>query len=100
MADTERTTFGASPFERDLFLFVCAVLVGTIAGIGSQQILLHLVGQQTAANVALAFATTCTGAAHSRFVHRKPFSYLLPSLLAGAPVAYGAMRAIHFVVGV
>jgi hypothetical protein len=99
MAETEPTAFGPSPFVRDLFLFLCAVLVGTAAGIGSQQVLLHFVGPHTAANVALAFATTCTGAAHSRLVHRKSIRYLLPSLMAGAPVAYGTMRAIHFVVG-
>ena len=96
---TERTDFEATTFARDLFLFVCAVLVGTIAGIGSQQFLLALVGPRMAANVSLALATTCTGAAHSRLVHQKPVRYLLPSLIAGAPVAYGAMRAIHFVVG-
>ncbi len=29
--------------------------------------------------------------AHSHLVHRKAIGYLLPSLIAGAPVAYGAM---------
>jgi hypothetical protein len=95
----ERTDFETTTFARDLGLFVCAVLVGTMAGIGSQQFLMPLVGQRMAANMSLALATTCTGAAHSRLVHRKPIGYLLPSLMAGAPVAYGAMRAIHFVVG-
>ena len=68
-------------------------------GIGSQQLLLHLVTAQVAANMSLALATTCTGAAHGRLVHRKPVWHLLPSVVAGAPLAYGAMRAIHFVVG-
>src|SRR5437867_3720840 len=98
MAGTEGVGV-ATPFARDLFLFLCAVLVGTTAGIGSQQALLHLVGPHIAANVSLALATTCTGAAHSRLVHQKPIGYLLPSLIAGAPVAYGAMRAIHFIIG-
>ena len=90
----------ASTFlARDLFLFLCAVLVGTTAGIGSQQALLHLTSPQIAANLSLALATTCTGAAHSRFVHRKPVRYLLPSVLAGTPVAYGAMRVIHLMIG-
>ena len=62
-------------------------------------VLLHLTSPQIAANLSLALATTCTGAAHSRLVHRKPISYLLPSVIAGAPVAYGAMRAIHFIIG-
>ena len=96
---TERPAFAPTAFLRDLFLFLCAVLFGTIAGIGSQQVLLHLVGPQVAANVSLALATTCTGAAHGRLVHRKPIGHLLPSVVAGAPVAYGAMRVIHFVVG-
>ena len=91
--------FASTAFLRELFLFLCAVLFGTIAGIGSQQFLLHLVSPEVAANVSLALATTCTGAAHSRLVHRKPIGYLLPGLVTGAPVAYGAMRAIHFVVG-
>ena len=89
----------AARFVRDLVLFVCAVLVGTIAGIGSQQLLLHVTGPQVGANMSLAIATTCTGAAHGRLVHRKPIGYLLPSIVAGAPVAYGAMRVIHSVVG-
>jgi hypothetical protein len=84
---------------RDLFLFLCAVLVGTTAGIGSQQALLHLTSPQIAANLSLALATTFTGAAHSRLVHRKPIGYLLPSLIAGTPVAFGAMRVIHFIIG-
>ena len=50
--------------------------------------------------LSLALATTCTGAAHGRLVHRKPIRHLLPNLIAGAPVAYGAMRAIHFIIGV
>ncbi len=99
MAETEPATVASTVFARDLFLFLCAVVVGTTAGIGSQQALLYLTSPQTAATLSLALATTCTGAAHSRLVHRKPLGYLLPSLVAGAPVAYGAMRAIHFVIG-
>src|SRR5207245_11583995 len=79
MAETEPAV--ASTFlARDLFPFLCAVLVGTTAGIGSQQALLHLTTPQIAANLSLALATTCTAAAHSRLVHRKPIGYLLPSL--------------------
>src|SRR5947208_11959139 len=96
MAEIEPAVASTS-LARDLFVFLCAVIVGTTAGIGSQQALLHLVGPQIAANVSLALATTCTGAAHSRLVHQKPIGYLLPSLAAGAPVAYGAMRAIRVV---
>ena len=49
MAETEPAV--ASTFlARDLFLFLCAVLVGTTAGIGSQQALLYLTSPQTAAS--------------------------------------------------
>ena len=99
MGVTERAAIVPTAFLRDLFLFLCAVLLGTIAGISSQQVLLYLVTPKVASNVSLALATTCTGAAHSRLVHRKPIADLLPSLVSGAPVAYGAMRVIHFVVG-
>jgi hypothetical protein len=78
---------------------LCAVVAGTTAGIGSQQAFLHLTSPQIAANLSLALATTCTGAAHSRLVHRKPIRYLLPSIVAGTPVAFGAMRVIHFIIG-
>ena len=96
MAETERAV-ASTVFARDLLL-LCSVLVGMTAGIGSQQALFHLTSPQIAANLSLALATTCTGAAHSRLLqHRKPIGYLLPSLIAGAPVVYGAMRAIHFI---
>ena len=99
MAETEPAL--ASTFlTRDLLLFLCAVLVGTTAGIASQQALLHFTSPQSAANLSLALATTCTGATHSRLVHRKPIRYLLPSVIAGTPVAYGAMRVIHLMIGV
>ena len=98
MNATEHAQF-VTGFARDLFLFLCAVLVGTIAGVGSQQLLLHVAGHQVAANVSLALATTCTGTAQGRLVHSKPIGHLVPSIVAGAPVAYGAMRVIHMVAG-
>ncbi len=99
MGETERSAVAPSAFVQELLLFVCAVLVGTTAGVGAQQMLVRFVSPQTAANVSLALATTCTGAAHSRLVHRKPIRDLLPGIMAGAPVAYAAMRAIHLVIG-
>jgi hypothetical protein len=97
----ERTVarVSATGFVRDLFLFLCAVLVGTIAGVGSQQLLLQVTGPRVAANVSLALATTFTGAAHGYLVHRKRIGDLLPGVVVCAPVAYAAMRAIHFVAG-
>ena len=99
MSATKHARLVATGFVPDLLLFSCAVLAGTIAGVGSQQLLLHVTGPQVAANVSLALATTCTGAAHGRLVHRKPIRHLVPSVVAGAPVAYAAMRFIHVVVG-
>ena len=87
------------PLVRDLSLFLFAVLGGTIAGVVSQRLVLQFVGQPAGLNVSLAIATTCTGAVHSRLVHRKPFRQILPNIVAGAPVAYVAMRAIHFLAG-
>jgi hypothetical protein len=49
--------------------------------------------------VSLALATTFTGAAHGYLVHRKRIGDLLPGVVVCAPVAYAAMRAIHFVAG-
>lgn len=89
----------AQPFVRELSFFVCAVLVGTISGIASQQLLAMIVDHQVAARASLAVATTCTGAAHARLVHRKPIRELVGGVVAGAPVAYIAMHAIHSLVG-
>ena len=89
----------ARSFAYDLTLFACAVLVGTSGGILSRQFVLTWLGSAAAANAALAVGTTLTGATHARLVHRKPFGDLVPQILVGAPVAYGAMRAIHALLG-
>ena len=89
-----------SSFARELFLFVCAVLVGTSAAIGSQLVLSLLASPSLAANASPAFGTTCSGAAHARLVHRKPLKDLLPARIAGAPVAYGVMCMLHLIIGV
>jgi hypothetical protein len=99
MDEADRMTFAPAPFARDLFLFVCAVLVGTSAAIGSQFLISLLASPPVAANASLAIGTTCSGAAHARLVHRTPMSDLLPAIVAGAPAAYGVMRALHFIVG-
>ena len=98
MADVDRPS-SANVFLRELLFFVCAVLVGTISGIVSQQFLVTIADRQVAAHASLAVATTCTGAAHARLVHRKPIRELVGGIAAGAPIAYAAMRAIHFLVG-
>ena len=89
-----------SSFSRDLFLFVCAILVGTSAAIGSQVVLSLLASPSVAANASLAFGTTCSGAAHARLVHRRPVRDLVPAMIAGAPAAYGVMRMLHLIIGV
>jgi hypothetical protein len=96
-AQPEHSNHGITtyPFARDETLFVCAVLVGTAGAIVSRQLLLPLVGAVSAGNAALAVATTLTGAAHARLVHRKSFRALMPQVLASAPLAYAAMRAVH-----
>src|SRR5262245_33539352 len=86
-------------FAGDLRIFVCAVLVGTTAGIVAREAALHWLAGTTAANIALAVATTLTGATHARLVHRKRLRDLVPQVLCGAPVAYGAMRVIHALLG-
>jgi hypothetical protein len=86
-------------FAREEALFVAAVLVGSVTGLIAEQLLLRWVGQAAAGNVALALATTLTGATHARLVHRHSIGSLLPSVAVGAPLAYVVMRVIHALVG-
>jgi hypothetical protein len=86
-------------FVRDLFLLVCTVTVGAVSAVGSQQLLLHVASPRLAYNVSLALATSCSSAAHARLVHRRPIRSVLPGIAAGAPVAYAAMRMVHFLLG-
>jgi hypothetical protein len=80
---------------RDLAVFVCAVLVGTAGGALTLQAVTPWLGASVALNASLAVATTLTGAAHTRLVHRKPLLALVPHIATGIPLAYGAMRAVH-----
>ncbi len=86
-------------FAREEVLFVAAVVVGSVAGLVAAQLLRHWVSAATAGNVALALATTVTGATHARLVHRHSIGSLLPSVAVGAPLAYVVMRVIHALVG-
>jgi len=88
-----------SPFVREEALFVAAVLVGSVAGLLVSQVLQHWVSAAAAANVALASATTITGATHARLVHRRALGSLVPSVALGAPLAYVIMRVIHALLG-
>ena len=89
----------AHTFFHDLYTFVVAVIVGSLAGLVTNLLLAHWVSPSAANNAALAVATTCTGAAHSHIVHKQPWVALLPKIGAGAPLAYGAMRLVHVVLG-
>lgn len=93
------TPHPAHPFFQELTTFVLAVILGSLSGLATSLLLAHWVSPPVASNVALAVATTCTGAAHAHFVHRQPWMTLLPKIGAGAPLAYGAMRLVHAVLG-
>jgi hypothetical protein len=89
----------AHPQFQELAVFVLAVVVGSLCGLATNQVLGHWVSGAVAGNAALAVATTCTGAAHAHFVHRQPWLHLLPKVGLGAPLAYGVMRVVHAVLG-
>src|SRR2546428_13187077 len=84
---------------KELGVFVLAVSLGSVGGLATSVLLGRWVGSAVASNAALAVATTCTGAAHSHFVHKQPWRRLLPKIGLGAPLAYGVMRAVHAVLG-
>ncbi len=52
----------------------------------------------TARNIALAVATTVTGSAHARLVHRQPLAMVVPTAAASVPVVYLAMHLVHVLV--
>jgi hypothetical protein len=89
----------AHPLFQELGVFVLAVILGSLCGLATNQVLWHRVTSAVAGNAALAVATTCTGAAHAHFVHRQPWLHLLPKVGLGAPLAYGVMRVVHAVLG-
>ena len=87
------------PLFQELGVFVLAVILGSLCGLAANELLRHSVTATIAGNAALAVATTATGAAHSHFVHRQSWVRLLPKVGVGAPLAYGAMRLVHAVLG-
>jgi len=87
------------PLFQELGVFVVAVILGSLCGLATNELLRHWVTGTVAGNAALAVATTGTGAAHSHFVHRQSWVHLLPKVGVGAPLAYGAMRLVHAVLG-
>jgi hypothetical protein len=93
------TPHRAHPLFQELGVFVLAVILGSLSGLATNVLLGRWVGAGVAGNAALAVATTCTGAAHSHYVHRQPWLSLLPKIGLGAPLAYGVMRAVHAILG-
>ena len=93
------TPHPAHPFVHELSTFVVAVIMGSLAGLATNLLFAHWVSPAAANNAALAVATTCTGAAHAHFVHKQPWIALLPKIGVGAPLAYGAMRLVHVILG-
>ncbi len=87
------------PLFQELGVFVLAVILGSLSGLATTVLLGRWVAAGVAGNAALAVATTCTGAAHSHFVHKQPWLGLLPKIGVGAPLAYGVMRAVHAILG-
>lgn len=88
-----------SAFAQQEVLFVAAVLVGSVTGLVAGRLLVPWVSDATAANIALAVATTATGATHARLAHRRSLRSLVSSVLVGAPLAYLVMRGIHALLG-
>jgi hypothetical protein len=84
---------------QDLRLFLTAVVVRGVTAAVAQSLLRLWAGPQTVNDVTLALATTMTGAAHARFVHREPLGPLVIGVLVGLPIVYAAMRALHAVLG-
>jgi len=89
----------ATPLSLELGVFLVAVVLGSLGGVATSMLLGRWLAPATAATAALAVATTCTGAAHSHFVHRQSWAHLIPKVGVGAPLAYGVMRVVHALVG-
>ena len=87
------------PLLQELGLFLLAVVLGSLSGLATNMLVGRWLPVATAGSVALAVATTCTGAAHSHFVHRQAWMRLLPKVAVGAPLAYGIMRVVHAALG-
>ena len=87
------------PFLQELGTFLLAVIIGSLSGVAATVLLGRWLSAASTATAAIAIATTCTGAAHSHFVHRQPWGRLVPKVGVGAPLAYGVMRVVHVVLG-
>lgn len=84
-------------FARDLSVLVVAVLIGGVAGALTGIYAARWASPDNARNIALAVATTVTGASHARLVHRQPLHMVVPGAAVSVPVVYLAMRLVHLV---
>ncbi len=76
---------------RDLGVLVVAVMLGGVGGALANR----WTSIDTARNIALATATTVTGATHAWLVHRQPLRTVVPGAAVSVPVVYLAMRIVH-----
>jgi hypothetical protein len=94
-----RTTgWSVPPLARDLVVLVIAVVIGGLAGALAQAVADRWSSAETARNIALATATTLTGASHARLVHRQSLKMVVPGAAVSMPVVYVAMRIVHLLV--
>ncbi len=85
--------------RRELVFFLVAVLVGSLAGVATSEVLKHWTSASAAGNASLAIAATLAAATHHRLVHRQSLRLLAPKVAVAAPLAYIVMRAVHAVIG-
>jgi hypothetical protein len=80
---------------RDLGVLVVAVVIGGVAGALANVLANRWTSTDTARNIALATATTVTGATHAWLVHRQPLRMVVPGAAVSVLVVYLAMRIVH-----
>jgi len=85
--------------RRELVFFLVAVLVGSLAGVATSEILKHWISASATGNASLAIAATFAAATHHRLVHGQSLRLLAPKVVVAAPLAFVVMRAVHVVIG-
>jgi len=83
---------------RDLGVLVVAVVIGGVAGALANALADRWTSTDTARNIALATATTVTGATHAWRVHRQPRRMVVPGAAGSGPGVDLAMRIVHLLV--
>ena len=86
------------PVARDLVVLSVAVVIGGLAGALAHAAAFGWTSAETARNIALAAATTITGASHARLVHLQPLKMVLSGAAVSMPAVYVAMRIVHLLV--